>query len=157
MLYTKNESSGPCSFRKEDFWKLHFKNIFLTPWPTYARCIKIAKMLTDDARRMTTDDGQRPVTIAHHEHIVTYCFTLWPTYVTNWNGQRSQWCHLQRTTNVVHQILVEDLWMMLYIKYESCGPCSFRQEDVWKLHFENLMFDPVTYLCNQVERYEQLW
>ena len=24
-------------------------------------------------------------------------------------GQRSQWSHLQRTTNVVHQILVEDL------------------------------------------------
>jgi len=30
VLYTKYESSGPCSFRQEDFWKLHFKNIFLT-------------------------------------------------------------------------------------------------------------------------------
>jgi len=30
---------------------------------------------------------------------------------------------------------------MLYIKYESSGPCSFRQEDFWKLHFENLVFD----------------
>jgi len=36
VLYTKYESSGPCSFRQEDFWKLHFKNIFFTPWPTYA-------------------------------------------------------------------------------------------------------------------------
>ena len=35
--------------------------------------------------------------------------------------------------------------MMLYTKYESSGPCSFRQEDFWKLHFENLFFDPVTY------------
>jgi len=36
MLYTKYESSGPCSFRQEIFWKLHFENLLLTPWPTYA-------------------------------------------------------------------------------------------------------------------------
>jgi len=36
MLYTKYESSGPCSFRQEDFWKLHFENLFFDPWPTYA-------------------------------------------------------------------------------------------------------------------------
>jgi len=24
------------SFRQEDFWKLHFENLFLTLWPTYA-------------------------------------------------------------------------------------------------------------------------
>jgi len=46
--------------------------------------------------------------------------------------------------------------MMLYTKYESSGPCSFRQEDFFKLHFENLLFDPVTYICNQLERFEQL-
>ena len=47
--------------------------------------------------------------------------------------------------------------MMLYIKYESSGPCSFRQEDFLKLHFENLMFDPVIYLCNQSEPFEHFW
>ena len=47
--------------------------------------------------------------------------------------------------------------MMLYIKYESTGPCSIRQEDFWKFHFENLFIDPVTYLCNQPERFEQIW
>ena len=46
--------------------------------------------------------------------------------------------------------------MMLYTKYKSSGPCSFGQEDFRKLHFENLFFDPVTYLCNQLERFEQL-
>jgi len=46
--------------------------------------------------------------------------------------------------------------MMLYIIYESFGPCSLRQEDVFKLHLENLFVDPVTYLCNQLERFEQL-
>ena len=45
---------------------------------------------------------------------------------------------------------------MLYIKYESSRPFSFKQEDFWKLHFENLFFEPVTYLCNQVEQFEQL-
>jgi len=36
--------------------------------------------------------------------------------------------------------------MMLYTKYESSVPCSFRQEEFWQLRFENLFFDPVTYL-----------
>jgi len=30
---------------------------------------------------------------------------------------------------IIWTILVKDLLMMLYIKYESTGPCSFRQED----------------------------
>ena len=33
--------------------------------------------------------------------------------------------------------------MMLYIKYESSGPCSLRQEDFSKLPFENLFLTPV--------------
>ena len=102
MLYTKYESSGLWSFRQEDFWKLHFENLFfLTPWPTYAtnqnhlnnfgrrphrdhsckvwsksnewRCLSknvYARRTTDDGRRTTDDDGQRPVTIAHPEHFV---------------------------------------------------------------------------------------
>jgi len=36
MLYTKYECSGPCSFGQEDFWKLHFENLFFTLWPTYS-------------------------------------------------------------------------------------------------------------------------
>ena len=47
--------------------------------------------------------------------------------------------------------------MLLYTKYESSGSCSFRQEDFLKLHFKNLFFDPVTYLCNQSEPFEQFW
>jgi len=58
---------------------------------------------------------------------------------------------------IIWTTLVEDLSMMLYTNYESSGPCSFRQEDFGKLHFENLFFDPVTYLCNQSERFEQFW
>ena len=46
--------------------------------------------------------------------------------------------------------------MMLYTKYESSGPCSFGQEYFLLLHFENLFIDPVTYLCNKLERFAQL-
>jgi len=31
MLYTKHESSMPCSFRREDFFKLHFEKLFFDP------------------------------------------------------------------------------------------------------------------------------
>ena len=44
--------------------------------------------------------------------------------------------------------------MMLYTKYESFRPWSFRQEDFLKFHFKNLFIDPVTYLCNQPEPFE---
>jgi len=44
--------------------------------------------------------------------------------------------------------------MMLYTKYESSGPCSFRQDDFFNLHFKNLLFDPVTYICNQLKPFE---
>ena len=71
-----------------------------------------------------------------------------PGSLTWGKGQRSQWSHLQRTTNVVRQKLIEDLKMMLYIKYERSGPSTSRQGIFWKLHFENLILDPVTYLCN---------
>ena len=36
MLYTKYESSGPCSVGQEEFWKLHFKTYFYTQWLIYA-------------------------------------------------------------------------------------------------------------------------
>ena len=106
MLYTKYESSGPCSFRQEDFFEnCILKTYCLTPWPTYAtnwnhlnkfgrgpprnhscevwsksserfqsrRCLskKVdGRRTTHDGRCTTTDDGQRPVTIAHREHFV---------------------------------------------------------------------------------------
>ena len=40
---------------------------------------------------------------------------------------------------------------MLYNKYESSWPCSFREEDFWKLPFENLFFDPVTYIGKPIK------
>jgi len=36
MLYTKYESSKLCSIRQDEFWKLQFEHIFLTPWTIYA-------------------------------------------------------------------------------------------------------------------------
>ena len=221
MLYTKYmyESSEPCSFRKEDFFKLHLKYRFFYPmtylcnrlepfqqfWKGTTQgpfLLSLVKIPFNNMKALCLVVSDKK--IFQNCILKTYFSTLWPTYATNWNsfnnfgrgtprdhscevwskfnewfqsrsrlnkqegskgpgsltwgkGQRSLWSHFQRTTNVVHQIFVEDLWMMLYIKYESTGPCTFRQEDFWKLHFENLYFDPVTYLCNQSEPFEQLW
>ena len=46
----------------------------------------------------------------------------------NKRAQRALGRSPERTTNVVHQILVVDLSIMLYTKYESSGPCSFFQK-----------------------------
>jgi len=40
--------------------------------------------------------------------------------------------------------------MMLYIKYESSGPCSFRHEDFLNLHFENLISNLVTFFWSSL-------
>jgi len=45
--------------------------------------------------------------------------------------------------------------MMLKMKCESSGACSFGQEVVLKLHFKNLFCDAVTYLCSQSELFER--
>jgi len=36
IIYPEYKSSGPCCFRQEECWKLHFENLFFTPSPTYA-------------------------------------------------------------------------------------------------------------------------
>jgi len=46
---------------------------------------------------------------------------------------------------------------MICTKYESYGTCSFGLEDFLILHFDNLFFDPMTYLSNQFEWFEQIW
>jgi len=51
-------------------------------------------------------------------------------------------------------ILVEELHMLLYTKYESSLPCGSRQ-DVFKIAFLKPTFWP-HYLCNQPELFEQL-
>jgi len=56
---------------------------------------------------------------------------------------------IENTRGIIWTTLVEDLLMMLYIKYESTGPCSFRQEDFWKFHFKTYLLTPwPTYTTN---------
>jgi len=95
--------------------------------------------------------GQIPISGSREEVIWSFPYIIQCKIVTPQGGVNFD------PRGIIWTTLVEDLLMMLYTKYESSGPCSFRQEDFWKLHFENLFFDPVTYLCNQLERFEQLW
>jgi len=56
---------------------------------------------------------------------------------------------IENHRGIIWTTLVEDLSMMLYIKYESTGPCSFRQEDLWKFHFITYLLTPwPTYATN---------
>jgi len=67
-------------------------------------------------------------------------------------GPRGSWvAHLRKRSNVTVEpiienprgiiltTLVEDLFMMFYIKYESTGPCSSRQEEFWKFNFKTYL------------------
>jgi len=129
MLYTKYESSGPCSFGQEEFWKLHFENLFFDP--------------------------------------VTY-------FATNWNGlnnfdrgpPRNHSCEVWSKSNKrfqrrcclkklltqrrTHGRTMDDgQWAIIkaHLKHFVLR---------WaKMHFKNLFFDPVTYLYNQSEPFEQ--
>jgi len=53
--------------------------------------------------------------------------------------------------------ILKTSFLTLCIKYESSWPCSLRQEDFVKLHFENINFGRVTSLCNQSKPFEQFW
>ena len=46
--------------------------------------------------------------------------------------------------------------MMLYIKYEALGLVVSDKKIFESVILKNLFIDPVTYLCNQLERFEQL-
>ena len=65
----------------------------------------------------------------------------------------------------LHMQPIRTIWTILVGDQPGTIPVEFgqitisgsREDVVWKLHFENLLFDPVTYLCNQSEPFEQLW
>ena len=85
MLYTKYESSGPCRFRQEDIWKLHFENLFFIPvkcsqnaMSSFREEVVWMKKLMHWRKDTLTDDGQRTVTKAHSEYFVL----RWAKYIT---------------------------------------------------------------------------
>jgi len=49
---------------------------------------------------------------------------------------------IENPRGIIWTTLVENLLMMLYIEYESTGPCSFRQEDFWKFYFKTYLLTP---------------
>jgi len=151
VLYTKYESSWPCSFRQEDFWTLHFENLLFDPM-TYL-CNQSEPISTiligDHPGTIPVEFGQITISGSREDVAWTFPNIIQCKIVTPVAGL------ILTPRGIIWTTLVEDLLMMLYTKYESSGPCSFRQEDFLKLHFENLLFDPVTYICSQSELFEQ--
>ena len=62
-IYFKYEGSGPCSFRLEEFYKFHFKNLFFsTPWPTLKPTGKIwTTLIGDHPGIIPVKFGQNPI------------------------------------------------------------------------------------------------
>ena len=57
---------------------------------------------------------------------------------------------IENPRGIIWTTMLEDLLMMLYIKYESTGPWSFRQ-DFWKFHFKTYLLTPwPTYTINWI-------
>ena len=97
--------------------------------------------------------------------------THFPVYHLKTRGPRGPWvAHLRKRSKVtvdpiienprgiIWTTLVEDLLMMLYIKHESTGPCSFRQEDFWKFHFKTYLLTPwptYTTNCNGLNNFDR--
>jgi len=80
------------------------------------------------------------------------CKLLFCLFIYKTRGPRGPWvAHLRKRSKatvqriienprgIIWTTLVEDLLMLFYIKYESTSPCSFRQEDFWKLHFKTYL------------------
>ena len=107
-----------------------------------------------DAR--TTDDGRRTLK-DHKSSLSTSC----SGELTR--GPRGPWvAHLRKRSQatvepiienprgIIWTTLVEDLQMMLFTKFESSGPCCFKQEDFCMFHFK-------TYLLTLWPTYATNW
>jgi len=144
MLYTKYESSWHCSFwqkiLKIAFWKV----IFFTLWPTFATNWNgLNNFGRGPSRNHSCKVWSKSNRFRGKVVWMKQEGPKGPRSLTWGKGQGSQWSNLQSTTNdAIYQI------KKLF---------SFRQEYFWKLHFKNLFLDPVTYLCNKSEPFEQIW
>ena len=135
MLYNKYESSGLWSFR-QDFWKLHFETYFLTPLTTFASNQKHLNTFGRGPLR----DHSCEVWSKTNEWLQRTCLStrgLIGTWVAHLRKRSKVTVEpiIEKPRGIIWITLAEDLFMMLYIKYESTGPCSIREEDFRKFHF----------------------
>jgi len=89
--------------------------------------------------------------------ILYVCFQAQQMYITRWpfvvhlrKRSKAQWSHLQRTTNIVQQILVEDLWMKLYIKIWKLWALYFLTRRFLKIAFWKPNFWPCDLLIQPI-------
>ena len=130
-----------------------FKTYFVTPWPTHATNQNhLNNFGRGPPRTIPIEFGLILISGSREEVVWRFPCIIKCKIVTPEAGSIfTQGYNLSWTT------LVEVLLMMLYTKYEYSGPCSFRQEEVFKIAFWKPIFDPVTYLCKQLERLEHIW
>jgi len=132
---------------KKIFENWILKTYLLTPWPTYATNWNGL----NNFGRGTPRDPSCEVWAKSNERFQrrirlnekVYAHTHWMTRKTD----KEQW-----TVTIAHS----EHFVLRWAKNERSRSCSLRQ-DFRKFYFKNIFFDPMTYLSNQLKRFEQLW
>jgi len=87
MLYIKYKSTGPCSIRQEDFWKIHFKTYLLTPWPTYAPTGTVwTTLIGDHPGIIPVKFGKIPISGSREDDVWSFPYIIQCKIVTPQGG-----------------------------------------------------------------------
>jgi len=117
MLYTKYESSGPLSFR-QDFFKLHFENLFFDLLMQPIRTIwTILVHVGEHIGTIPVEFGRIPISSSREEVICSFpyinqCKIVTPQGRVNFDPRNIIWTNSRGPLDDV-----------IYTKYESSGPC----------------------------------
>ena len=107
-------------------------------------------LVGDHPGTIPVECGQIPISGSKEEVVWIFPYIIQCKIVTPQGGFNFD------PRGIIWTTLGEDLYMMLYTKYKSSGPCSFRQDFFFlKIAIWKPIFDPVTYLCNQSEPFDQ--
>jgi len=79
-----SESSGPCRFRQEDFWKLHFENLFFWPRDLHMQPIRTiwTILVEDNPGTISVEFGQITISGSREDVIWTFPYIIQCNIVT---------------------------------------------------------------------------
>ena len=122
MLHTKYESSGPCGFREEDFF-LYFHHDAPGAGPVWTTGAQLAGFVKRNTIYCYTQN-MKALGLVVSEKKIFLCSTHDPPPPPPPRGGARM-----DPRGTVGRIYKEDHYTLLLTKYESSGPCGFREED----------------------------
>ena len=123
LLHTKYESSVPCGLRRRRFLKV----FPMTPpgaGPVWTQGAWLAGFIKRTTIHCYTQN-MKALGLVVSEKKIFLCFSHCKSMGANdpWGGARMD------PRGMVGRIYKEDHYTLLHTKYESSGPCGFREED----------------------------